>query len=166
MRAAVISDTHDAIFSTQEVLKMIAEAGVDTIIHCGDMCGAWTAELFNDFCIYHAWGNNDIDTVGLQYAIQNCQPGSRSDRWIKAVFDGKMIAAVHEEHSRQFAGLMDSGLFDYIFVGHTHRKSDRIEGKTRIINPGAIGGAHRGPRGFVIIDFAAGTVTDYLTDSL
>ena len=42
MRAAVISDTHDAIFSTQDVLKMIAGEGVDTIIHCGDMTTAYS----------------------------------------------------------------------------------------------------------------------------
>ena len=161
MRAAVISDTHDSIFSTQDVLKIIADEGVDTIIHCGDMTTAYTAELFKDFCIYHAWGNCDYVTADIQTALKSCKAGSRSDRWIKAVFDGKMIGAVHDEHSREFASMMDSGLFDYIFVGHTHRKSDRISGKTRIINPGAIGGAHRGERGFIIIDFATGEITDY-----
>lgn len=164
MRAAVISDTHDAVFSTKDVLKIISGEGVDTIIHCGDMCNTYTAELFQDFCIYHAWGNNDIDTVGLKIAVQECKPGSRSDRWYKGVIDGKMIAAVHEEHSALFSGLLESGVFDYIFVGHTHRKSDRISGKTRIINPGAIGGAHRGPRGFIIVDFASGEITDFLTE--
>lgn len=164
MRAAVISDTHDAVFSVQDVLETIAAEGVDTIIHCGDMTAAYTAELFRDFCVYHAWGNCDYDTVGIQYALRECKPGSHSDRWIKGVFDGKLVAAIHEEHSRQFAELMDSGLFDYIFVGHTHRKSDRTEGKTRVINPGAIGGAHRGPRGFIIMDFATGELTDYLTE--
>ena len=164
MRAAVISDTHDAIFSTQDVLKMIAAEGVDTIIHCGDMTTAYTAELFKDFCIYHAWGNNDYDTIGISEALRLCKPGSYSDRWYKGMFDGKLIAAIHEEHSRQFASLMDSGLFDYIFVGHTHRKSDRTAGRTRIINPGAIGGAHRGPRGFIIIDFATGEVQDYFLE--
>lgn len=143
---------------------MISHAGVDTIIHCGDMTTAYTAELFKDFCVYHAWGNNDFDTAGIQYALRECKPGSQSDRWIKGVFDGKLFAAVHEEHSRQFASLMDSELFDYIFVGHTHRKADRVEGKTRIINPGAIGGAPRGPRGFIIIDFAAGEIEDYLIE--
>ena len=164
MRAAVISDTHDAIFSTQDVLKMIAAEGVDTIIHCGDMTTAYTAELFKDFFVYHAWGNNDFDTFGIKFALQGCKPGSCSDRWIKGVFDGKLFAAVHEEYSREFASLMDSELFDYIFVGHTHRKSDRTEGRTRIINPGAIGGAPRGPRGFIIIDFATGEITDFITE--
>ena len=77
MRAAVISDTHDAIFSTQDVLKMIAGEGVDTIIHCGDMTTAYTAELFKDFCIYHAWGNNDYDTIGISEALRLCKPGTR-----------------------------------------------------------------------------------------
>ncbi|MBQ6519224.1 MAG: metallophosphoesterase family protein [Anaerolineaceae bacterium] len=164
MRLAVISDTHDAIFSTQDVLKMITAEGVDTIIHCGDMTTAYTAELFTDFCVYHALGNNDYDSFGISDALRRCKPGSRSDRWYKGMFDGKMIGAVHEEHSREFAGMMDSGIFNYIFVGHTHRKSDRTVGKTRIINPGAIGGAHRGERGFLIIDFATGEINDYTTE--
>ena len=82
MRAAVISDTHDSVFSTEVVLEMIKKAGVDTIIHCGDMSYSSTAELFHDFCVYHAWGNNDIDTVGLMLAIRECKPGSHSERWI------------------------------------------------------------------------------------
>lgn len=164
MKAAIISDTHDAVFSTKDVLEKIKDAGVDTIIHCGDMTNAMTAALFHDFCIYHAWGNCDYDTVGLKFAVQECLPGSRSDRWIKGVFDGKLFAAVHEQHSAIFSGLMDSGQFDYIFVGHTHRKSDQTAGKTRVINPGAIGGAHRGERGFCIIDFATGELTDYVTE--
>ena len=164
MRAAVISDTHDAIFSTEEVLERIRQEGVDTIIHCGDMTTAYTAGLFRDFCVYHAWGNNDIDTIGIKFALQECKPGSCTDHWFKGMFDGKMIAAVHEEHSTLFSGLMNSGVFDYIFVGHTHRKSDRMQGKTRVINPGAIGGARRGPRGFIIIDFATGEIQDYLIE--
>lgn len=164
MRAAVISDTHDSILSTQDALNLIAAEGVDTIIHCGDMTTAYTAELLRDFCVYHAWGNCDYAAADIQTALRSCKPGSRSDRWIKAVFDGKMIGAVHEEASREFANMLDSGLFDYIFVGHTHRKSDRTVGSTRIINPGAIGGAHRGERGFIIIDFASGEIKDYITE--
>ena len=63
-------------------------------------------------------------------------------------------------YDRAFASMLDSGFFDYIFVGHTHRKMDEMMGKTRVINPGAIGGAHRGKRGYVILDTANGEVTD------
>ena len=164
MKAAILSDTHDAVFSTEDVLKMVRDAGVDTIIHCGDMSCASTAELFHDFCVLHAWGNNDWDTIGLQLTIGECIPGSRSDRWIKGMFDGKIFAAVHAQHSSLFSGLLDSEMFDYIFVGHTHRKYDQMMGKTRVINPGAIGGARRGERGFCILDFATGEKTDYTTE--
>lgn len=164
MRIAVISDTHDAVFSTKDVLKMIADEGVDTIIHCGDMASVYTAEQFTDFCVYHAWGNNDFDTVGLQLAIRECKPGSRSERWIKCSFDGKLIGAVHDIYSPHFKTMLESGFFDYIFVGHTHRKMDEMMGNTRVINPGAIGGAHRGERGFCILDLETGEKTDFVTE--
>ena len=164
MRVAVISDTHDSVFSTEVVLEMIKEAGVDTIIHCGDMSYSSTAELFHDFCVYHAWGNNDIDTVGLMLAIRECKPGSHSERWIKGIFDGKLFGAVHDAFSPVFRTMLESGQFSYIFVGHTHRKMDEMMGSTRVINPGAIGGARRGERGFCILDFATGEKTDYVID--
>ncbi len=164
MRIAVISDTHDAVFSTQDVLKTIADEGVDTIIHCGDMSSAYTAELFQDFCVYHALGNNDFDTIGLQLAIRECKPGSRSERWIKCSFDGKLIGAVHDIYSPHFNTMLESGFFDYIFVGHTHRKMDKMMENTHVINPGAIGGARRGERGFCILDLSTGEKTDYIIE--
>ena len=164
MRAAVISDTHDAVFSTQDALDLIRAAGVDTIIHCGDMSGTRTAELFHEFCVYHAWGNNDIDRVGLELTIRECRPGSRSERWIKGYFDGKLFGAVHDMFSPEFRTMIESELFDYIFVGHTHRKLDEMMGRTRVINPGAIGGAHRGERGFCLLDFETSEKTDYVTE--
>ena len=60
--------------------------------------------------------------------------------------------------------MLTSGQFDYIFYGHTHVKSDEMVGKTRVVNPGAIGGAHRGTQGFIILDTETGEITDYVTE--
>lgn len=164
MKIAVISDTHNANYETEEVLKFIASQNVEMIIHCGDVSTVETMELFKNFCVCLAYGNNDFDQIGLEMTVRECRPGSSADRWYKGVLDGKLVAAVHEEHSALFSGLLDSGQFDYIFVGHTHRKSDRMTGKTRVINPGAIGGARRGPRGFCILDLETGELEDYTID--
>ena len=99
MKIAVMSDTHNALFSTRDVLGMIAREGVDTIIHCGDLSAAYFAEEFKNFCVYHAWGNCDTDIVGIPMAIRECKAGSRSEKWIKCVFDGKLIGAVHDRYS-------------------------------------------------------------------
>ena len=161
MRIAVISDTHDSVSATREVLETIKKEGVGTFIHCGDMSSTFTAELFHDFCVYHARGNNDLDAIGLKLALQECKAGSCSEKWIKCVFDGKLIGALHDMYSPLFSSMIDSGEFSYIFVGHTHRKMDEMMGTTRVINPGAIGGAYRGPRGFCILDLETGEKTDY-----
>ena len=161
MKIAVISDTHDDDYVTKEVLKFIASRQIETIIHCGDVSASRTMELFKHFCVCLAYGNNDIDQVGLSMTLRECKPGSCAGPWYKGVIDGKLIAAVHDEHSARFSGLLESGQFDYIFVGHTHRRSDRMNEKTRVINPGAIGGARRGPRGFCILDLATGEKEDY-----
>ncbi len=164
MRIAVISDTHNAVSSTEKVLAAIKNEGIDTIIHCGDMTYPSTAELFRDFCVYHAWGNGDIDTIELPMVIKACKPGSRSEQWIKCELDGKLIGAVHDIYSSYFRTMLGSGEFDYIFVGHTHRKMDEMMGPTRVINPGSIGGAPRAPYGYCILDLKTGDKKDLFLD--
>ena len=164
MRIAIISDTHDNFSGTEAALKIIAREKVDTIIHCGDMTSGSEAELFHGFCVHHVLGNNDFDSLSIDIAISGCKPGSSSDFVYNANIDGKWIAAVHGHRANLFYTLLESDRYDYIFVGHEHRKSDRMMGNTRVINPGAIGGARRGERGFCILDLETGELTDYVTD--
>ena len=163
MRIAIVSDTHDNFGGTEAALKIIAAESVDTIIHCGDMTSGAEAELFHDFCVHHVIGNGDFDTFSIEDGIRLCKPGSSSDFVYNTMIDGKWIAALHGHNANMFYTLLESERYDYIFVGHEHRKSDRMMGKTRVINPGAIGGARRGERGFCILDLETGELTDYVT---
>ena len=40
--------------------------------------------------------------------------------------------------------------------GHTHRRRDQTIGRTRVINPGALGGVRWQRRSFCILDLATG----------
>ena len=51
--------------------------------------------------------------------------------------EGKIIAMCHG-HEGAFEGVCESGKFDYVLHGHTHRRADHRRGRTRIINPGAL----------------------------
>lgn len=159
MKIAIVSDTHNNEFGVMDALKEIRAEGIETIIHCGDMTSGDTAELFSDFCIHHVRGNGDIDQFGIDIAIEACRPGSTSGLVYTALIDGKKIAALHGHNANMYFTLLESGTFDYIFHGHTHHHRDEMDGKTRIINPGAIGGAHRGTRGFCTLDMLDGKLT-------
>ena len=161
MRIALLSDTHNNLHNIQSALSKLKELKVDTIIHCGDMTRDETAEAFHDFCIHHVLGNGDMDTFGLQMAIQECRPGSSSGEIYTATLDGKSIAAIHGHNLPLYRSLTENGRYDYVFHGHTHRLRDERIGKTRVINPGALGGAVRGERSFCVLELSTGDLSVY-----
>jgi predicted phosphodiesterase len=50
--------------------------------------------------------------------------------------------------------MIESQAYDYLFFGHTHVRSSRLVGKTRIINPGAAGGLMKQSPSVCILDLA------------
>lgn len=161
MKIAILSDTHNNCNGIEDALGKLAVMNIQCIIHCGDMTRGETAELFNNFCIHHVWGNGDLDTLSIQFAIQECRAGSSTGEVFTDIIDGKRIAALHGHNATLLNTLAQNGHYDYIFHGHTHRMRDDVYGKTRIINPGAIGGAFRSARSFCILDLISGDLTNY-----
>ncbi len=164
MRAAILSDTHDNKANTEAALKMIRDAGVGTILHCGDMAFPSTAELFKDFRIHYVRGNNEFDLLfdAIEMEIFGCRPGSTtSEDYYEDVFDGKRFAMLHGHDAPLFYELLDSGNYDYIFHGHTHRRGEDTDGKTRIICPGSVSRSRLGKCGFCILDFETGVLDWY-----
>lgn len=163
MKIGILSDTHNHTPRTREALKFFREEKVRELIHCGDMTRIETAELFQDFTLHHVFGNNDIDEIGLQLTIQAFAPGSGSCELYSAEIDGKRIAAIHGHQLSTLMQLIQSQRYDYVFHGHTHRVRDERIGKTRVINPGALGGARRDRRNFCILELSTDDLTHYST---
>ena len=152
MKIAILSDTHNYLPGIQTALNQLQREKVDTIIHCGDMTLAETVDAFRDYTIYHVWGNGDLDTLAIHFAIQECQAGSSTSEIYTDVLGGKRIAAIHGHNTHLLQTIIENGHFDYVFHGHTHRRRDDEIGGTRVINPGAIGGAFRSSRSFCILN--------------
>ena len=155
MKIALLSDTHNNLTGIQTTLSKLKELKVDTVIHCGDMTTGETADAFHDFCIHH-----------VQFAIQECRPGSSSAEVYTDMLDGKIIAAVHGHNAPLLRSLIENGRYDYVFHGHTHRLRDEQTGKTRVINPGAIGGAIRSRRSFCVLELLTGDFSVYPLDTI
>jgi predicted phosphodiesterase len=93
-----------------------------------------------------------LDTLAIHFAIQECQAGSSTSEIYTDVLGGKRIAAIHGHNTHLLQTIIENGHFDYVFHGHTHRRRDDEIGGTRVINPGAIGGAFRSSRSFCILN--------------
>jgi predicted phosphodiesterase len=67
--------------------------------------------------------------------------------------DGRRIALLHSHDARLFEQVCQSGHYDLVCYGHTHRAEQHHTGKTLILNPGALFRAT--PHSIAIVDLAS-----------
>jgi hypothetical protein len=158
MKIAVVSDSHNNRTYTARAAAIIAERGVDTVIHCGDVTGPdLLQEIFAGFILHVVLGNIDRDRAAIEAAVPALPAGSTADEVYETTADGVRIAAVHG-HTRKLGELVEAGAYGFVFHGHTHRRRDEQVGTTRVVNPGALGGLKRETRSFCLVDPGAGRV--------
>jgi putative phosphoesterase len=146
MRLAVLSDTHAPRYwkaCPAEVARHLA--GVDLILHAGDVCRAGVLEELAGFAPVRAvLGNNDTPDVAAWGAPET----------LELDLDGLAMAMVHdagpaegraERLRRRFPGA------ELVVFGHSHIPLDLVLGSSgdgvRIFNPGSPTDRRREPRG-------------------
>ncbi|MHA1684969.1 MAG: YfcE family phosphodiesterase [Candidatus Heimdallarchaeaceae archaeon] len=136
MLVGIISDSHDNIRLVQKAVMLFKEHKVEAIIHAGDLISAFMIDYFVDFAphFYLCGGNNLGDTKFIREKIQNVgiffQEGGSFN------LDGKLFVVYHGTVPSIVDALLLSQQYDYVIVGHTHKKAVRKHGKTILINPG------------------------------
>ncbi|HDD25453.1 MAG TPA: metallophosphoesterase [Chloroflexi bacterium] len=157
MKIGIISDTHDNLPMVQTAVTAIQAEGITHLFHCGDVCGPMVLEALTGFELWIAQGNMDRHSILSGAAVEIL--GRNPLAWIhKPMLDGYRIAVLHGENEEALSNLIASGAYTYVFHGHTHRRRDQVFGRTRVINPGALGGTRRQSRSFCILDLSTGEV--------
>jgi putative phosphoesterase len=152
MRIAVISDTHSRTVSVQAALQIMAERGVERILHCGDIADGATVRLFpahTDF----VFGNTDYDRNGIERAVADIG-ATLHGAWGQLELAGQKLAFVHGDDRQLLHDLEHADTFDFLFHGHTHIAREHRTGKTRVINPGAL--QRVAVRTFLLLDLPSG----------
>ncbi|MUV58197.1 metallophosphoesterase family protein [Halogeometricum sp. CBA1124] len=136
MRVGICSDTHDNLELARGAVETFEDAGVETVIHCGDVVSPFTANVFDaDFEFHAVRGNNDGE-----WALENVVDsfGTYHGECATFEFDGVAVAAYHGTSETLVDGLVDSESYDYVFRGHTHQRTyDEREGTVHV-NPGGL----------------------------
>jgi hypothetical protein len=65
---------------------------------------------------------------------------------------GRRIALLHSDDARAFRHACTSGQYDLVCYGHTHRAEQHREGRTLVLNPGALYRAN--PHSLAVVDLA------------
>ncbi len=160
MKIGILSDTHDDLDAVRKACDLFAAAGISLLLHCGDVCGPAVVEALGEFTVYFALGNMDrMPALGL--AVDALQ-GGRLAPLHTLTIDGRSIALIHGDDGRALRALITSGTYTYVFHGHTHRHRDERHGRTRVINPGALGGIRWEPPSVCTLDLDTDEVNFYI----
>ena len=146
MTIAVVSDTHNNWANFEKAIKWIKNEKIQLILHCGDIQSQETiddAKKIFDGEIKFVKGNAD-----WQMDLPD---------FLELEFGGKKIGIVHFPNEAK--KMAQSGKFDVVFYGHTHRAWDeRVlsgRGDCHMINPGELAGQFYKPT-FAVYDTSTG----------
>jgi len=160
MLIAVISDTHDRTSSVQTAVEIMAERGVELIVHCGDICAGDTVRLFPAHT-HFVFGNCDYDRVEIERAIADIG-ATLHGAWGHLDLAGHSLAFTHGDDRHLLHELEHADTFDFLFHGHTHIAKEHRTGKTRVVNPGAL--QHVAQRTFILLELPSGEVETITVD--
>ncbi|MBD3645898.1 MAG: metallophosphoesterase [Pseudomonadales bacterium] len=142
MRIGVVSDTHNNLPNVRRIVEIFNEAGVDRVVHTGDITQPKTLEVFADLeaPLFGVFGNNDEERTGLEKAVDKfdfhfVEPP------LALEWAGRRLVVVHDP--LELRGV-DESEFDVILHGHTHRQYIGFDGGRLTFNPGECAGMMQG----------------------
>lgn len=125
---AIVSDTHDNMGNFNKIISFLNAQKITTMLHCGDICNPDTInEATKNFKGKILWvkGNGDYHVKDVEDMMD-------------VVLDNKKVAFIHYPDLAK--KLAESGKYDLVFYGHTHRPWEETIGNCRLVNPGEVAG--------------------------
>jgi putative phosphoesterase len=139
MKIGLISDTHDNIQNIQNAVSLFNDKHVSFVIHAGDIVSPEAVEAFTGMKLIGVLGNNDLEINRLTNAFDKIG-GQLKGELCEMEQDDLIFAIYHGTNSRRKESLIQSGRYDIVVCGHTHRVQNKKVGKTLVVNPGTANG--------------------------
>jgi putative phosphoesterase len=139
----LLGDTHDhlpRIKKTVDVLNREAAGGM--FLHTGDFIAPFVIPALArlEGKVIGVYGNNDGDHELLQVRCAETENVRIEGNFFEFVAEDKRIALLHGHEKALLSDLIESGLFDLVVHGHSHRAGISRKGRTLVINPGEVCG--------------------------
>ena len=159
MKVAVLSDVHDHVWNLRAALDAVREA--DALVFCGDFCSPFVVPLLAEGFpgpIHAVFGNNDGDLFRIAQNAARFDHVQLHAELFAGELGGRPVAANH--YPEIALGLADSGRFDLVCYGHTHRFAVEARGSALTVNPGTLLGYDPAERHDVAATFAVYDTTN------
>ena len=138
IRVGVVSDTHGHVGNTRAAIEVLARENVDVVLHCGDIGRLEIVPLFERWPTHFVFGNVDHWAADGFAAAINAAGQTCHGRFGDIEIAGRRIALLHSDDGRRFRETLASGEYDLVCYGHTHVAESHYEGRTLVLNPGAL----------------------------
>ncbi len=147
----LMSDSHDHMDAIRGAVGFFNSRGVDLVLHAGDLISPFTAGEFRKLeCGFVAvYGNNDGERRGLAEGFSGI---ADLKDFMELEHNGKKIALYHGTYEGIVDALADSGRYDIVVRGHTHRADIKVKDNTTVINPGETCGYLTGKKTIALLD--------------
>lgn len=133
----VLSDTHGHISKTRQAARAFEAFDIQGLVHCGDIGSTEIPRLLEAWPTHYVLGNMDGQQDGLLRAIE-AAGGTMHGRFGSVRTPERAIAFLHGDDVSRLDAEITSGVWDLVCHGHTHQANQYLEGRTLVLNPGAL----------------------------
>jgi len=152
MKIGILSDTHDQTINIETAIQILKKYSIQKLFHCGDVTSLASLQLISEYPLALTFGNGDFMTGEMREFILSNNPENSVGYQYHGECFGKKIGMTHSHLIGVLDEMIDSQIFDYVFFGHTHLRSNQKIGRTRVINPGSLGGLKKQTRSICVLD--------------
>ena len=155
MKIGVLSDTHGDISAVQQAIRILQGQHVGLTIHCGDI-GPNIVSSFRGLPTHFVMGN--VDDLGPLREVMSDAAHTLHEQLGTLEIEGRRVAFLHGDDVQQLRHVIHSGQWDLVCHGHTHVFSSGFEGRTLVLNPGALARTKR--PSLAVVDLPSLEVTE------
>lgn len=153
MRIGVVSDTHNHLPNTRRIVALLNAAGVDRVVHTGDVTQAKTLGVLAglEAPLYGVFGNNDLERPALEAACRE-HDHHFVDPPLRVTWARRRIVVVHDPEELDASLLGD---VDLALHGHDHRHRCEAHHGALVFNPGECAGHLTGHNRIGVVDLVS-----------
>ncbi len=155
MKIGVLSDSHGNVAAVQQAIRILQSMQVSLIIHCGDI-GPDVVPAFTGLATHFVCGN--VDNLDRMREVIVDPAHTLHEHLGTLEIEGRRVAFLHGDDVQLLRHTIHSGHWDLVCHGHTHAFSRGFDGRTLVLNTGAL--ARTGRPSLTVVDLASLEVTE------
>ena len=155
MRIGVVSDTHNQLRNTQRIVELFNAAGVERVVHTGDITQAKTLDVLGrlEMPLVGVYGNNDLERDSLERTAQGLGM-TIVDPPLRLEWGGRALSVVHDPRAIDAEMLAEC---DFVLHGHSHLHVLERRDACWVFNPGECAGIMTGLNAIGVVDLETET---------